>query len=168
MTDHNSIPSRTGSFRAAVRAGSDVTEYTRSGAGRPILLLLRKSGNGNDFRTSIQEAIAASFRVIAPEQIPDSGEFASWLAGFQDGLGLTQTSIVADDEYGLAVFGFALLEPSRVDRLVLLSQKGPGYAELDGTLAVPTESGSHPVLIVRPEPPVEDVAAKVVRFLLNG
>ena len=166
MTDLNSdFPTRTGSFKAAVRAGTTVTEYTRAGVGRPILLLLRKSAGDDSSSAQVLQAIADRFRVIAPEQIPAAGEFATWLTSFLDGLGLARASIVTEDELGVPVFSYALLEPSRVDRLVVLSKAGLDTDPLDGSLAAPVPEGSHPLLIVRQDGPIEDVVAKVVGFL---
>lgn len=168
MTDNsNDSPTRTGSFRAAVRAGSTVTEYTRAGAGQPILLLLSNAGDDTGFAARILAAIADRFRVIAPSPIPLTEDFAAWLATFLDGLGLVRTSIVTEDRFGVHLLGFALRDPTRVDRLVILSTSAPETDDLDAALADPVH-GSHPLLIVRQGGPIDEVIAKVVRFLSPG
>ena len=165
MTDQNSeIPTRTGSFRAAVRAGTTVTEYARAGSGQPLLLLLTDAVEADSFAGRVLAGVADHFRVIAPAQIPTKEDFATWLADFLDGLGLIQTSIVTEDRFGVPVLGFALLEPSRVDRLIILSDTAPETENLDGSLAAPAQ-GARPLLIVRRDGALDAVVSKVIRFL---
>ncbi len=167
MTDNSKEqPTRTGSFRAAVRAGANVTEYTRAGAGRPVLLLLQRQGDEPGYPTEILTAIASQFRVIAPERIPGGTEFGDWLSSFLDGLGLDAISIVTEDEFGVPVFGFALLEPARVHRVVVLSRTSPETEAEGAAVASPdAAAGAHPFLIIRYGGPVDDTVRKVVQFL---
>lgn len=167
MTDNSrEQPTRTGSFRAAVRAGANVTEYTRAGAGRPVLLLLQRLGQDPAYPAEILTAIANQFRVISPERIPSGTEFGEWLSTFLDGLGLEAISIVTEDEFGVPVFGFALLEPARVHRVVVLSRTSPETDATGAAVANPdAAAGSHPFLIVRYGGPVDETVQKVVQFL---
>lgn len=170
MTDNSKEqPTRTGSFRAAVRAGANVTEYTRAGAGRPVLLLLRREGSDPAYPTEIMTAISSQFRVVAPERIPDGSEFGNWLSSFLDGLGLDAISIVTEDEFGVPVFGFALLEPARVHRVVVLSKTSPETEATGAAVASPDASaGSHPFLIIRYGDPIDDTVRRVIQFLATS
>jgi len=167
MTDNSrEQPTRTGSFRAAVRAGANLTEYTRAGAGRPVLLLLQRDGQDTAYPADILTAISSQFRVIAPERIPNGTEFGQWLSTFLDGLGLDAISIVTEDEFGVPVFGFALLEPARVRRVVVLSKTSPETEAAGAAVANPgVPEGSHPFLIIRYGGPVDQTVHRVVQFL---
>jgi len=166
--DHSAeIPIRTGTFRAVVRAGTTVTSYERTGAGYPVLLLVGPDADiGTPFWQAIRRAIGAQFRLVVPDPSPSGKDLGEWLGSFLDGLGVSGASLVADDQVGVAVIGFALLAPDRVSRLVLVSSGGPGVPGLDG--AVGDNATSHPLLVVRAQGDPEAVATSVVRFLAAG
>lgn len=166
--DHSAeIPIRTGTFRAVVRAGSTVTSYERTGAGHPVLLLVGPDADiATPFWLAIRKAIGAQFRLMVPDPAPSGNDLGEWLGGFLDGLGVSRASLVADEQVGVAVIGFALLAPDRVSRLVLVSSASPDVPGLDG--AVSDKLASHPLLVVRAHGDPEAVAASVVRFLAEG
>jgi len=159
------IPVRTGTFRAVVRAGNSVTSYERTGSGHPVLVLVGPDADiSTPFWQAIRKAIGAQFRMVLPDPMPSVNDLGEWLGGFLDGLGVDSASLVADERVGVAVIGFALLAPDRVKRLVLVSGNCPDVPNLDG--AVGDRASSHPLLVVRAQGDPEDVAQRVVKFLL--
>jgi pimeloyl-ACP methyl ester carboxylesterase len=114
---------------ATVCDGCTDTIYLRSGRGTPVILLAEP----HETREALLRRLAHCYRVIAPDHSSspgktwDSGdtrEFTDWLRGFLDALGLTRTSIVAVDGFAAQARGFALLEPERVERLVIVDSHG--------------------------------------------
>ena len=154
------IPSRTGSFRAVVRVGDTVVEYSRSGAGRPVVLLGLPSGSG------LRIGLAERFKLVVPETTPPR-DFSTWLGSFLDGLGLTQVDLVADG-FALSVVEFALQEPDRVNRIVLLSFRPGEQDAVDAALAKRDGQPAHPICIVSPGRPQAAMVEEVVQFLLGS
>lgn len=153
-------------IRAVVQAGSTETRYCRAGSGAPVLLL-GAGGMAGPFVLPLFHALAGSFRVIAPEPPGDAGgdgvPVCRWLRDVIDGLGLARPSIVADESLGVACLSFALADPERVERLVLVRRDGALDDPLEDALAL----SGHPLLLLHAGEDVERCAAELTRFL-NG
>jgi hypothetical protein len=76
--------SRTGSFRAVVRAGADETVYQRAGAGRPIVALSTRTLDDGAW-SAVITGLATRFRVIVPLVDPGRADFSGGLRRFLDG-----------------------------------------------------------------------------------
>jgi pimeloyl-ACP methyl ester carboxylesterase len=113
---------------ATIVTGAGEIRYRRAGRGRPVLLLTSRA-SARASGALVLHYLAGRFRVIAPElrpPPPDDGAHATatvcdWIGRVADGLGLERPGIVADEGFGLAALRFALLDPERVDRLVVIS-----------------------------------------------
>jgi pimeloyl-ACP methyl ester carboxylesterase len=158
------LPTRTGSFRAVVRVGDSVMEYSRAGSGQPVVLA-GWSATCTGPHEAVRAALAQRFRLMVPESSPGPRDFSGWLRGFLDGLGLGRVTLVADDTFGLPAIGFALLDPDRVDRLVLLSCCATDALKLDAALTDPTRQSAVPVLILQQDQPVADLVQHMIDFL---
>jgi pimeloyl-ACP methyl ester carboxylesterase len=153
------IPTRTGSFRAVVRVGDSVVEYSRSGCGRPVVLL------GVPSQSALQIGLSERFKLVVPETAP-AGDFMAWLGSFLDGLGLTQVDLVADG-FAQPVVEFALQQPERVNRIVLLAAR-PGEREAaDAALATLDGPPAPALCIVRQGSSSDAVVEEVLQFLLE-
>src|SRR5689334_8100309 len=119
---------------ATACAGGRETPYRRAGHGDPVVLLASPE---SPTAASLFDALAQRHRVYSPKlpgQLPTEGAskprttFADWLRGFLDALGVTRTAIVADEQSGAAAVGFALLDHSRIARVVLVLTAAVGDA----------------------------------------
>jgi hypothetical protein len=70
-------------------------------------------------RSGLRAALAQHFRLVVPESGP-SGDFATWLRCFLDGLGLSEVDLIGVEKMAPPVLDFAVMEPDRIKRLVLL------------------------------------------------
>lgn len=147
--------SRTGSFRAVVRAGADETVYQRAGAGRPIVALSTRTLDDGAW-SAVITGLATRFRVIVPLVDPGRADFSGWLRRFLDGIGLTSAVLLADEPLSAPALGFSVLDTDRVEGLVV-------FAESDADSV--TEIGNCRVLTVRPGRPVEELVGVVGLFL---
>ena len=145
-----------GAFRivhAEVYAGTARTSYLRMGSGPPVLAL---SGPGNRDRwPDIVGPLSAHFKVIAPEPVvsadaaeSERGPLPVWMSAFLDGLGIVTTSVIASEEVGVAALWFALREPDRVERLVLVHREGTDPLDGDPALADRLSQSGLPLLMV--------------------
>jgi hypothetical protein len=165
--------------RAVVDAGAIVTSYLLAGprgTGAPVLLL-RPAGDTDVAEGSLLPKLATLFRVVAcrPPLMDEMGgparglvaAFSTWLREFLDGLGISRASIVAEGAFGVPALSFALSDPTRVGRLVLLFRDAPDPA-LPGAAATDLLGRSgHPLLVLRANgaaPSATDVS-EVIRFL---
>jgi pimeloyl-ACP methyl ester carboxylesterase len=110
--------------RAVVFDGRTETRYLRAGRGYPAIVLVQGAPRTAD---ALLAGLRRLARVIVPElpalpvAEPDrTTDFVRWLSGFLDGLGVTRAALVAEEPFAAAVTRFAILEPERVERLVVL------------------------------------------------
>ncbi len=158
MTDDNSV-SRTGNFRAVVRVGKTATEYVRSGSGRPVILLTQ-AANPLPLWNAVIEAVAERYRLIAPDVTPGAEDFAGWLGPFLDGLGLDRVSVLADGPMSAPAIGYAMLDPDRVERLVVITPAAACCAE-------PLTDAPGSPMIIGEERPIPTIVDDVLQ-ILNG
>ena len=152
---------------AEVRSHEQVMRYRRSGAG-PSVLLLRSPGATRTLWPELGDALAARFRVIAPDVPPAGIGTARWLADFLEGLGLASVAVVAADVFCIPALELALLGGDQVSRLVLVPSGDADNAGLDGTLATPVRDESIALLVVRAGLPAGEALPLVVDFLAFG
>jgi pimeloyl-ACP methyl ester carboxylesterase len=155
--DPNPIPTfPSGAFRivhAEVHAGTARTSYLRMGSGPPLLAL---AGPGDRDRwADIVGPLSAHFKVIAPEPVEPTGSTESergplpvWMSAFLDGLGIASASVIASEQVGVAALWFALRDPDRVERLVLVHREGADPLDGDPALADRLSRSGLPLLMV--------------------
>jgi pimeloyl-ACP methyl ester carboxylesterase len=152
-----------------VRAADHVTRYMRfgSGSGAPVVILTPGTADANIW-PEVFEALSADRRVLIPD-LPDAeGCFAPRLTAFLDGLGLSSVTLVAPGSFCVPALEFALLEPDRLNRLVLVPRGGAEETGLAGTLATSASSRETAVLLVRRQTPVTDAVQLVTGFVAGA
>jgi hypothetical protein len=116
--EHISFPPDT--VRAHVIAGDVETCYRRAGRGPAIVVLTADAA----VSAQLLSVVPRHCQAIAPEWTTapplDGGAFMIWLRGFLDALGLATVSLVVDPAFGPQASVFALHEPDRVRRVVVL------------------------------------------------
>ena len=118
-------------FETVRTAGPALSTIT-AGAGEPIVCLHGLGGTKASFLPTIS-ALAASYRVIAVD-LPGFGDsdkpltaaydapyFARTVTGLLDALEIDRAHVVGNSMGGRVAIELGLLEPDRIDRLVLLS-----------------------------------------------
>jgi pimeloyl-ACP methyl ester carboxylesterase len=148
-------------IEAVIQTATSEVAYRRAGRG-PHVLLLTDGADDDRLRDALFSSLAEHFRVIAP--VPAHADPAL-LRDIIDGLGLERPSIVADEASGIAALAFALLDPERVDRVVVVRHRRAGPARqphVDDTL---TLSG-HPLFLLQLATAEPDVLPEVARALL--
>ena len=149
---------------AQVCSADYTTRYIRVGVGEPVVIV-DATMNPGALWPELVSRLADGRRVILPE-VHGSGErFTSWLRSFLDGMGLPPVTLIATDELCLSGLEFALLEPERVRRLILVPA---GKAEETGLTSVMTPSAgvsSVSMLVVRRDCAAADAIRLIDRFL---
>jgi pimeloyl-ACP methyl ester carboxylesterase len=152
-----------------VRAADHVIRYVRfgSGTGAPVIILTPGTPEANVW-PELFEALAAGRRVYIPD-LPDAEWcFAPRLAAFLDGLGLSSVTLVAPGSYCVPALEFALLEPERLQRLVLVPRGVAEETGLSGTLATAKPAREVSVMLVRRETAVDTAVELVDKFVAGG
>lgn len=135
--------------RATVHAGGVETTYLVAGSGLPVVLLHGPRGARLAWG-ALAEILRDQRRLLSPEgPAPAPHAFSAWLRSFLDGLGYDRVGIVAQDEFALAALTYALLEPDRVERLLLVHDDHPDTAVHRQVVADRLSATGHPLLIVR-------------------
>ena len=127
-------------------------------------------------RHDILDMLAARCRVVAPDlsavgvlaprgDVGSTG-FSTWLRGFLDGLGILCAHLVAREPFAARALNFCLMDPLRVDRLVLFHRDTVDPAVVAES-APDLLAGTGQPLLVRREPEPGDCADDVLRFLLG-
>ena len=149
---------------AQVRSADYTTRYIRVGAGQPVVIV-DATMDARSLWPELIGRLAEGGRVILPEVQGGHDRFAGWLRSFLDGMGLPPVTLVGTGELCLAALEFALLEPERVRRLVLVPA---GSAEETGLASILTPSigvSSVSMLVVRRDCPPADAVPLIERFL---
>jgi hypothetical protein len=149
--------------RCVVLADGVETLYRRAGRGAAVLVL----GPTHSLGAALLDTLPLEFRVLVPELPSPTPSFCDWLRGFLDGLGLSSVCIIAERDFVLAALGFALVEPTRVERIVVLVDGHPESELAIRQAPEHLDSAGHPLLITRNEildsrhtrPAVEQVSA---------
>lgn len=154
--------------RCTVSDGVTDTPYRRAGRGAPVVVLAAAESRAEG---ALLATLPHEFRLILPD-VPvlpvaardESLAFPGWLRGFLDGLGLGGVAIVAEERFGAAALGFALLEPERVERLVFLLDGVMEVSHL-GAVADSLRTSGVPVLVSWLAADAAASAAEIGRFL---
>jgi pimeloyl-ACP methyl ester carboxylesterase len=158
------IAARSFDGRPQVRAADHVTRYTRTGAGKPVLVLDEPTIVGTLW-PELLSRLAEHHRVILPE-VPDAElHFYRWLRGFAEGMGLPVMTMIAVGNLCVPALEFALLEPDRVDRLVLVSSGSADETALAGTLTPALSSAHVAMLVVRRDTAPANAIAAIEGFM---
>jgi len=126
--------------------------YRTLGRGTPLVLLMGLGGSVDDWDPTFVDALAARYRVIAPDNA-DVGQtaavpppltvtaMAQQVSAFVSALGLSQVDVLGWSMGGMIAQALAVLHPGQVRRLVLAAtQPGTGTA-----LPVPTAAAADAV-----------------------
>lgn len=171
--DADALPAD-GAVLATVQTPAGETRYFRAGSGASVLLL-GCHGTRDPLGRALFRELAQHFRVIAP--IPAEGvdathatscpgtSFSAWLRGVIDGLGLASPGVVADQGTGIPLLGFAMTDPDRVGRLVVVRRDAVDAAVPDVLVADALHRYGHPLLLIRADPSADpaDLVARLAR-----
>ena len=134
--------------QSRIRAGSINTAYLSAGAGLPVILLHGAGAGAVTWYPSIG-AVAKNYHVIAPDIVgygesdkPDApydrAYFSRWLAAFLSALNISKAHVVGLSQGGAIALQFALDNPERLGKLVLVDAGGlgaqPSFASFLGML----------------------------------
>jgi pimeloyl-ACP methyl ester carboxylesterase len=172
-------------IEALIQTASSETAYRRAGRG-PHVLLLTDGAEDDPLRDVLFSSLAEHFRVIAPCPVVRSSVGAAHgaaqnghadatrapahadpalLRDIIDGLGLERPSIVADEASGVAALAFALLDPERVARIVVVRRSRAGPALPPHAAADTLARAGHEVIVLQLQTP-EPVLPEAARALL--
>ena len=157
-------PARLSDNRAQVRTADHITPYTRVGSGRPVIILDAPS-RSQTLWPDLIDRMALTRRVLVPEVTTAEPRFTAWLRGFIEGMGLPPATIVAVGDLCLPSIEFTLLEPERVERLILVPSGGVEETGLTGVLTSTLGSADVEMLVVRRDFPANDAISIIERFL---
>jgi len=157
-------PARLSDNCAQVRTADHITRYTRVGSGRPVIILDAPSRSQTLWPDLIDQ-MALTRRVLVREVITAETRCTAWLGGFIDGMGLPPATIVAVGDLCLPSIEFTLLEPERVERLILVPSGGVEETGLTGVLTSTLGSADVEMLVVRRDFPANDAISTIERFL---
>lgn len=104
--------------RAFACLGSLSIAYSRSGNGKPLLLLVP----GFSLRERLREQLAGHFKVLAPEIGARCGGVRGrlWIPELIEALGLAHPHVVVAGPRTLEALLFGMSEPDQVDRIAIL------------------------------------------------
>lgn len=147
-----------------IRLGERVTRYRRLGTGRPVVLL-SPAPLADVLWPEALDAIAARHRIYVPELPTDNGKFGPWLRGFMDGVGADHPTLVAASSLCIPALEYALLDPYRIQGVVLVPDGSVDETGLDGTIGAANGGATLPILVLRREHPAGSAAELLTRFL---
>jgi pimeloyl-ACP methyl ester carboxylesterase len=138
-----------------------------SGTGTPVVILLPATSDANVW-PELFDALSADRRVYLPD-LPDTElSFAIRMRAFLDGLGLSPVTLIAPGSFCVPALEFALLEPDRLQRLVLIPSGHADETGLTGVLSTSTLTKAVPVMVVRRDVSVADAMELVNDFVAQG
>jgi pimeloyl-ACP methyl ester carboxylesterase len=149
---------------AQVRTADHVTRYVRFGSGRPVLIL-DEAPLAATVWPGLVDTLALQNRVILPEVPATELRFSAWLRDFIDGMGLPPATLVAIGDLCLLAIEFALLEPDRLENLVLVPAGRAEETGLSGVLTSTLSSADMGMLVIRREVTAGEAISIIERFL---
>lgn len=119
-----------------VIAGKIKTFYLSAGTGEP-LVMLHGAGGGAVLWGPIIDLLSKHFHIIAPDVVGygesdkpeapyDKKFFSTWLSNFCDSLNIEQMNLLGNSQGGSIAMQFALDNPARVKKLILVDSAGLG------------------------------------------
>lgn len=152
---------------AEVRARDAVVRYRRSGAGPLVVLVAPEAAREGAFWPGLIDALAARFRVVAPELAPGDGcaGIAARLYDFLDGMGANGARIVAGGSSCVPALELALRDMDQIGRLVLVSAESSGDPPAAGMLVTSARSATIPLLVASRQLAAPEAIEMVVGFL---
>ena len=147
-----------------IRLGERSMRYRRLGAGRPVVLLSALPATDAIWPEAL-EAIAAKHRVYAPDLSSEMAGIGPWLREFLDGVGAEHPTLIATSTLCIPALEYALLDPYRLQSLILIPDGSVDDTGLDGTLGTANGSATLPILVTRREHPSGSAAELLMRFL---
>lgn len=120
------ISTRVGSTHVIASGPSDAPPLILlpSFAGAAVVWRLNVSALSGHYRTYAVDVIGQPGKSVATRRLRTRREYAAWLAGLLDGLGVQRASIVGCSFGGFLALNQAQLTPDRVARVVLISPAG--------------------------------------------
>ena len=149
---------------AQVRSADYTTRYIRIGAGQPVLII-DATMDPSSVWSELIGRLANGRRVILPEVQGGADRFVEWLRSFLDGMGLPPMTLIATGALCVPALEFALLEPDRIERLVLVPTGGAEATGLAGEMTPALSGATVAILIVRRDCPAADAVPLIERFL---
>lgn len=138
-------------IRACARIGTVDIPYLRCGSGAPLLLI----ADDGVMRERLREALATRFKVFVPELRSRWHGLASavWLRELIECLGVARPHVVVTGPRSVAVLHFAISDPDRIDRVVILwrerfASATPHSAD-DGAVEDRLQVAGRPLLMLR-------------------
>ncbi|MDX2439505.1 MAG: alpha/beta hydrolase, partial [Desulfobacterales bacterium] len=119
-----------------VIAGNIKTFYLSAGTGEP-LVLLHGAGGGAVLWGPVIDLLSKHFHVIAPDVVGygesdkpdapyDKKYFSAWFRSFCDSLNMGKINLLGNSQGGAIAMQFALDNPGRVKKLILVGSAGFG------------------------------------------
>jgi hypothetical protein len=142
--------------------------YSRSGAGRAVLLL--HDGDPDALWPALVESLATRFRLIVPE-LPESDAAGTstleWLGDFLEGLGTSSVALLATEPFRADALGLALGGAEQVARLLLIVRDEGDAAEPVRLLGTLSSDATVPLLVLSRGIAAADAIPLALSFL-NG
>jgi hypothetical protein len=145
---------------AEVRAHNQVMRYSRYGSGA-LLLLLRDASR--DPWSTLQERLAAHFKVIVPEVPAGTADVPGWLNNLLEGLGATDITVVAVGGHCDTGLALALVDNEFVSRVVLIAD--PDSKPADDRVAAARGSQRVRLFVLPRNEGAEDIIALTLQYL---
>src|SRR5262245_5309781 len=162
--NHPTLSPATDTPWCEIRLGERVTRYRRLGTGRPVVLL-STAPVAEPLWPEALDAVAAQHRIYAPEIPANLAGFGPWLRGFMDGVGAERPVLVARSAFCIPALEYALLDPYRIQSLVLVPDGAVDETGLDGSIGTPNGAATLPILVLRREHPAGSAVELLTRFL---
>jgi pimeloyl-ACP methyl ester carboxylesterase len=129
-----------------------------------VIVLDERSG-AQTLWPELIDQMARDRRVLIPEVPSAEPRFTAWLRGFIDGMGLPPITLVAVGDLCLSSIEFTLLEPERIERLILVPSGRVEETGLSGALSSTLGSADVEMLVVRRDFPSTEAISIIERFL---
>jgi pimeloyl-ACP methyl ester carboxylesterase len=167
MSNHSiaePVPSPLADARCEVRARDQVVHYRRVGAG-PALLLLHSPEESEAIWPEVVALLGTGRRLIVPDAPAADTDVEAWLSALLDGLGMSSVTVVAADSFCIAALERTLLDPDRIDRIVLVCRGRGSEAAVTGVVYSEPHLANVPILVVRRDRPASEILPVVAKFL---
>jgi pimeloyl-ACP methyl ester carboxylesterase len=128
-------------------------------------LLLQPPETSEPLWPEVLELLCSGTRTVVPDPPTDGIEVEAWLSSLIDGLGLSNVTVVACDEYCVAALERALLEPDRIARIILVCRGRGSEGAVDGSIDSMPHVATVPILVLRRDRAAAEIVSRVRKFL---